>query len=135
MSPHGGKGKEEEGKGKGVSAVTTADAPLSNLLADLIAANDPNGKRPEVGARWVDAERLLQERDGRTSEQIEAIVRWSQADEFWRGNILSMPKLREKFGQLWQQAQRGGGKANGVSADIARLEQHRRRLEAEEAVA
>jgi hypothetical protein len=28
------------------------------------------------------------------------MIRWCQADEFWRGNILSMPKLREKYDQL-----------------------------------
>lgn len=116
-------------------APDAAKAPLSHLLADLIAVNDPNGKRPKVTKRWADAERLLIDRDGRTAEQVEAIIRWSQADEFWRANVLSMAKLREKFAQLWQQAQRRNGARSGVSADISRLEEHRRRLAAEEAAA
>jgi hypothetical protein len=39
-------------------------------------------------------------RDERTEEQIHAAIDWCQDDEFWRVNILSMPKLREKFDQL-----------------------------------
>ncbi len=35
---------------------------LSELLADLVAANDPDGKRPKVSTRWLDAERLLASR-------------------------------------------------------------------------
>jgi hypothetical protein len=38
--------------------------------------------------------------DQRTEEQIEILIDWSQADPFWRGNILSMSKLREQFDAL-----------------------------------
>jgi hypothetical protein len=71
---------------------------LCNLLADAIAEN--TGERPTVGKRWLDAARLLLDKDGHTPEQVEYLIRWSQADEFWRTNILSMPKLREKWIQL-----------------------------------
>ena len=40
------------------------------------------------------------DRDGRTVEQVRYLIDWSQRDEFWRTNILSMSKLREKFDQL-----------------------------------
>jgi hypothetical protein len=40
------------------------------------------------------------DRDGRDATQAEWLIRWSQKDEFWRTNILSMPKFREKYDQL-----------------------------------
>lgn len=79
---------------------------LCNLLADLMAENDPNGKRPPVSERWLNAERLMLARDERDVDQAERVLRWCQADEFWRANIQSMPKFREKFGALFLQANR-----------------------------
>lgn len=71
---------------------------LCNLLADCIEAN--GSKRPTITDRWRDAARLLLDRDGRTTEQVAWIIQWSQTDEFWRGNILSMPTLRRQFDRL-----------------------------------
>ena len=82
-----------------------ADAPpredveaLCTLLADLIEAN--GSKRPAITKRWRDATRLMLDNDGRTLAEAERVIRWSQADGFWKTNILSMPKLREKYDQL-----------------------------------
>jgi hypothetical protein len=71
---------------------------LCDLLADLIAAN--GSKRPTAGKRWHEACRLMLDRDERSPEEVERIIRWSQQDQFWSAVILSMPKLREKFDQL-----------------------------------
>lgn len=98
-----GKGKEEEGK----SDVDTPDAPLSELLADLIAANDPNGKRPTVTGAWAVAEDRMLRLDGRNPVEAERLIRWTQRDEFWKGNVLSMPKFREKYTQLYHAASKG----------------------------
>ena len=67
-------------------------------LADRIEAN--GSKRPAIGKKWRDAARLLIDRDGRTEQQVTAAIDWCQQDEFWHRNILSMPKLREKYDQL-----------------------------------
>ena len=48
------------------------------------------------------------DRDHRTAEQIAYLIRWTQEDEFWRSNVQSMPKLREKFDQLRLKAQAPG---------------------------
>ena len=85
----------------------SAATPLSDLLADLIAKN--GSRRPRVGKRWADAERLLLEADDRDPQEAERLIRWCQADEFWRANVLSMPKFRERYDQLRLQAQRNGG--------------------------
>lgn len=71
---------------------------LLDLLDEEIARN--GGKKPTRSKKNIDAARLLLDRDGRTVEQVEAAIRWCQADEFWRSNILSMSKLREKYDQL-----------------------------------
>jgi|GEM_PF-6551792 len=81
-----------------------SSGPLSNLLADLVAANDPNGKRPTVTKAWLNAERLLLERDGREYDVAERLIRWCQNDDFWRANVRSMPKFRHQYGTLFLQA-------------------------------
>lgn len=116
LSDHGGLSEDsppEQGTGKGTgnreqgtSEADATDAPLSNILADLVAANDPDGKRPTVSQRWKDAERLLIEADGRDPATAERLMRWALKHEFWRANVRSMPKFREKYGQLYDQATR-----------------------------
>lgn len=82
--------------------VATPERPDVELvcrhLADRIEAN--GSKRPTITKAWRDAARRLIDRDGRTVEQIMRAIDWCQDDEFWRANILSMPKLREKYDQL-----------------------------------
>ena len=103
-----GKGGEGKGReGKGVSAARASDAPpeashLCNLLADLIEAN--GSKRPEITKKWLDEARLMLQRDGRKADHAETLIRWCQADTFWRTNVLSMPKFRQKYDQLRLQA-------------------------------
>lgn len=86
---------------------TAAEAPLCHLLADLVVQN--GGRRPRIGKTWTDAERLLLERDKRPRAEAERLLRWSQANEFWRSVILSMVKFREKYDtiRLQEKAKRG----------------------------
>ena len=84
---------------------------LCNRLAELMIANEC--KPPTITQAWRDAARLMLDRDQRTEEEIHGAIDWCQADEFWRGNVLSLPKLREKFDQLRLQAQRRGLSSNG----------------------
>ncbi|MEV8042411.1 hypothetical protein AB0P02_01020 [Streptomyces griseoluteus] len=73
-------------------------------LADAIEAN--GSRRPAITKTWRREARLLIDKDGRTPEQVLTAIAWCQADNFWRGNVLSMPKLREKYDQLRLAAQR-----------------------------
>ena len=73
-------------------------------LADRIEAN--GSKRPTITKGWHDAARLMLDRDNRTEDQVRAAIDWCQNDEFWRANVLSMPKLRDQYEQLRLQAQR-----------------------------
>ena len=83
-------------------------------LADRIEANGSN--RPTITKKWREAARLLIDKDGRTVEQITRAIDWCQNDTFWRSNILSMPKLREKYDQLRLAAQRSNH-TNGQDID------------------
>ena len=100
------------------SSLNTKDLILVQLLIDLIQKNNPKSKVGSLTERvqktWIDQCRLLREADKRTPEEIETVIRWCQEDEFWKVNILSMPKLREKFDQLWMKSQSktGNGKVN-----------------------
>jgi hypothetical protein len=59
-----------------------------------------------VTKAWLQAADRLKRIDGRTHAQVMACIEWCQQDEFWRSNILSMPKLRSKYDQLRLAAQR-----------------------------
>jgi hypothetical protein len=89
---------------------------LCEHLADKIEAN--GSRRPAVNAKWRDAARLLIDKDGRTEEQVHAAIDWCQQDEFWRANILSMPKLREKYDQLRMHAMRGRSSSAQPNSNI-----------------
>jgi hypothetical protein len=75
-----------------------------NLLADLIEAN--GSKRPAVNDKWLTDMERLNKIDERSWEQITKAIQWCQADDFWRGNILSPAKLRKQYDQLRLAAQR-----------------------------
>lgn len=77
---------------------------ILDLLDEEIIRN--GGKAPSRSKKNLDAARLLLTRDGKNVIQVSAAIRWSQSDEFWRSNILSMSKLREKYDTLRMQAAR-----------------------------
>lgn len=108
------KGKRETPNGVSScpkSSPSDEDIRLCQLLIDFMSENNPKSsilkrltkKRQQ---EWIDTCRLMRERDERTVEEIEAMIRFSQQDSFWKSNILSMPKLREKFDQLWLKAKK-----------------------------
>jgi len=76
---------------------------LVSLLSEKMRENDSKAKIPRTEAqreKWATSFRLLVERDGRPIEEVRKVLTWCQADSFWRGNILSASKFREKYGQL-----------------------------------
>lgn len=96
------KGKELPiGSSSSEAAKATPDTlRLCHLLADLIRQRDPRFKSDPESAGWLRQMRLLiADRDGDLGE-IERVLRWSQADEFWQTNILCPEKLRKQFSQL-----------------------------------
>ena len=82
---------------------------LTQLLIDLIAENIPNARVPTEARlnEWAAEADRLHRIDGQSWDEIEKVLRWSQRDSFWKQNILSMGKLRQKWNQL--QAKMNGG--------------------------
>ncbi|WP_415287166.1 MarR family transcriptional regulator [Clostridium perfringens] len=78
---------------------------LSILLRDLILRRDENSRcRNADMQKWSKEIDLLYRKDNRSYEDIEKIIRWCQQDTFWKANILSTHKLRDKFDSLYQKA-------------------------------
>jgi len=77
---------------------------MVDLLISRIEGNNPKyfyGKNKEQKRdNWYEDIRLLKEKDRRTIEEIRRIINWCQSDSFWKSNILSASKLRNKFPQL-----------------------------------
>lgn len=78
---------------------------LTDLLISEIKKNNPQAKSPSNISNWRNDIRLLLA-DGYTFTQIDSMIRWAQSDDFWKSNILSAKKLREKSSTLILQMQR-----------------------------
>ena len=71
---------------------------LCTRLRDHIAGN--TSKTPNITAKWRTEARLLLDRDDIPFDEAVRVLDWCQMDQFWKSNILSMPKFREKFSAL-----------------------------------
>ena len=74
---------------------------LAELLRDLILKRQPKARCQRANMReWAGHIEKLIQIDDRTPDEIEAVIRWSQQDSFWQGNILSTEKLRKQIDTL-----------------------------------
>lgn len=72
---------------------------LSRELYSLILSNNSGAKEPNF-QKWADDFRKMIEIDKRDEQHLREVMQWSQRDSFWKGNILSANKFRQKFDQL-----------------------------------
>ena len=93
---------------------------LTGLFAEQILANNPafrelqSGRRDATLSRWAaDLDKMLR-LDKRPEEEVHRVILWCQADGFWKANILSGAKLREKFDQLKAQMSRPAKSTNSA---------------------
>ena len=96
------KEREEEAKASSPETVRPDVDGIIQGFSDLLKANDVKHKPSKS---WRTAARLLIDKDGYTPEQIMFVARFATTDEFWKSNILSIPKLRDKFESLKIKAQ------------------------------
>lgn len=74
---------------------------LAKFLEKCIAEN--NSKFPQSESqrqRWAKDFDLMIRRDKIDADDIAEVIEWCQKDSFWRSNILSGKKLRDKYQQL-----------------------------------
>jgi len=114
---------KSEPDGSDVSPARADVEALCLHLADRIEAN--GSTRPTITKGWRDAARRMLDIDGRTPEQVVRAIDWCQDDDFWRGNVLSMPKLREKYDQMRLQAARTEPRSTDRQGDLLRREYER----------
>lgn len=140
---------EEGNRGRGEQSLSSQVAsdprPDVDELLDLLDAEiEANGnKTPNRTKANTDSIRLLIDRDQYSIEQIRYVIGWCQQDNFWKSNILSPKKLREKFPQLVarikSEAERPSGRDQPRNRADDRMDQNRavieelRRIEEEQA--
>ncbi len=98
------------------SSSTIPEIRLSKLLFEKMAENDPKAKKPDFEKWSVHIDRLMR-LDKRPEQEIEAVILWSQANSFWKSNILSTKALREDFPRLFLQMKES---KNGTIGNQAR---------------
>jgi hypothetical protein len=81
---------------------------LTQTLAEKVSENT---RRPvNVTDAWRTSIDRIIRLDGYTADEVDKVIRWATADEFWRANILSADKLRKRLPQLRLQMERGDGR-------------------------
>lgn len=91
---------------------------LAMLLRDLIVRRQPKARERNASMHaWGDDIDKLIRIDEHTPEEIEAVIRWCQADSFWRGVVRCGRKLRDKYDQLEDTMSRPRGQRNGDTYD------------------
>lgn len=75
---------------------------LSDFLKACISKNSPSFKGDP--RKWDDDIDKMIRLDNRKAIEVAHVIRFCQEDDFWRANILSGRKLREKYDQLFLKA-------------------------------
>lgn len=110
--PHGSEQQPAGGTPISLEAIN-----LARLLFDLMRKNNPRCREPNMKA-WAKTVDLMLRIDKRTRDEVERILRWSQADTFWHKNILSPEKLRKHFDRMTMQAD---GNKNRTKAMLEKM--------------
>lgn len=100
--------KKKEEKEEAIEIVhDDIDIKLTQYLINWITKNDPGSyiikrlKNSQIlQDKWVETCRKLRVDDERSPEDIKRVIQFSQRSDFWKGNILSMTKLKKQFSQL-----------------------------------
>lgn len=112
-SPRKAKPEAAVSSPKGDKWGTADDLKAAQWIFQLITRISPSAKTPKWSG-WANDVRLMREQDSRTHSDICQMFKFANQDSFWKSNILSPAKLREKWTQL--EAKRntqGQGKPSG----------------------
>lgn len=112
------KQKTEAGSRATKVAPPPESIELAQYLYDAVKSHDPEfmagTAHPKLEAKligWAKHIDRLMRIDGKRAEEIRAVVDYAhrnERDKFWRGNLLSGQKLRDKFEQLAIKARSSG---------------------------
>lgn len=121
-SSHLGNSSSSSSTSKIASRPSDVPRPDVDSLCDrLVAAVHANGAKASVTKKWRTEARLLLDRDRRSIDEACQLIDWATGDNFWKGNILSMPTFRAKYDQLRLQARRASASRSSTDDNIAAL--------------
>ena len=98
--------------------------PINNLedagklVAELEHRLEANGVKAPLRKKAIRDADLLLRVDSRPIEEALAVLRWATDDSFWKSNILSIGKFRQKYDQLKLRMQNGSGRNAGHAAPV-----------------
>ncbi len=75
------------------------DMETVESIFNLLLALNPKHRKPNMDS-WANEIRLMRESDGHSHSEIMDLFRFANSDNFWKSNILSPKKLREKWDVL-----------------------------------
>lgn len=109
----GKKGKSEQSSPKGSDVCETEEMKSAKILAEYlkerILEEHPTARVPKDTTSWAkDIEKMIRI-DGRDKIDIQLAIEWvylNKDGDFWKSNIRSGKKLREKYDTLYAQSKR-----------------------------
>jgi len=100
-------------------------------MRDTLKANVPTLKEPNL-QQWARSFAVALRNDERMAEPhfVAEVIKWACSDSFWRANIQSPDKLRQKFDQLTAKMESEADKARTASKTGKWVSPAQRRVEA-----
>jgi hypothetical protein len=89
--------------------INSFEIQLTDYLISKIKEELPNARTPNNLAakqKWAVHVDRMRRIDKRTDENIRKVLKYATTDSFWKTNILSTKKLRDKFDTLYAQCSR-----------------------------
>ena len=127
------KGKEKETLSRKTLKPEFFD--LVSQLSESMLRNDSKAKVPGAESqkiKWGNEFCLLVEKDKRPIEEIKGVLEWSQADSFWRTNILSAGSFRKQYPKLrlkmMEEQNKQGGQQSFTDEEYAAYMKQQREL-------
>lgn len=77
----------------------------------------------KANLKWVNATRLLIEKDKYKTDDLRQVFKFLQKDEFWKSNVYSMVTLREKFDKILIKARSNNTSFKNNNDDMAEYRQ------------
>lgn len=122
------KVKESKGNNRRVAGpvparttdLTPFDLECTKKLIQAVKAQLPGAKVPETETeieKWASHVEKMRRLDKRTEADIAEALQYAITDPFWKTNIRSTAKLREKFETLILQARQRPGRQGGGTKD------------------
>jgi hypothetical protein len=90
---------------------------LCELLGSEIHRHSPKAKPAVSSTAWRDDMRKLLELDGRTVDEIRAVIVHAQRDPFWQSRAARPEKVGQHFDTIAAQMRSGNGKPKPLTAD------------------